>query len=59
VNRGGLRTSHTTDVVSFFANHETADRMTSAGAAPPATLLGVARLAFPDLMVDLEATSVA
>jgi hypothetical protein len=27
--------------------------------APPGTLLGVARLAFPPLMVELEATAVA
>ena len=26
---------------------------------PPGTLLGVARLAFPELMIELEATAVA
>jgi len=27
--------------------------------APPGSLLGVARLAYPDLLVELEATAVA
>jgi enamine deaminase RidA (YjgF/YER057c/UK114 family) len=32
----------------------------AAGGPPPAgTLLGVARLAFPELMIELEATAVA
>jgi hypothetical protein len=36
-----------------------AGRLAAAGVAPPGTLLGVARLAFPELMVELEATAVA
>ena len=35
------------------------ERTGAAGVAPPGTLLGVARLAFPELMVELEATAVA
>jgi enamine deaminase RidA (YjgF/YER057c/UK114 family) len=51
---------YTTDVDAFFAAMETsAARMAAAGVAPPGTLLGVARLAFPELMVELEATAVA
>ena len=34
-------------------------RTAAAGVRPPGTLLGVARLAFPELMVELEATAVA
>lgn len=51
---------YTTDVDAFFANYESAAaRTAAAGVAPPGTLLGVARLAFPELMVELEATAVA
>jgi enamine deaminase RidA (YjgF/YER057c/UK114 family) len=51
---------YTTDVDAFFASYEEAVKRTSAaGAAPPGTLLGVARLAFPELMVELEATAVS
>lgn len=50
---------YTTDVDEFFATYETmAERMAAAGVAPPGTLLGVARLAFPELMVEIEATAV-
>jgi enamine deaminase RidA (YjgF/YER057c/UK114 family) len=50
---------YTTDVDEFFANYETmAERLAAAGVAPPGTLLGVARLAFPELMVEIEATAV-
>ena len=50
---------YTTDVDAFFANYQiAADRMAAAGVAPPGTLLGVTRLAFPDLLVELEATAV-
>ena len=34
-------------------------RLGAAGVAPPSTLLGVARLAIPPLMVELEGTAVA
>ena len=32
--------------------------LAAAGVRPPGTLLGVSRLAFPELMVELEATAV-
>jgi enamine deaminase RidA (YjgF/YER057c/UK114 family) len=48
----------TTDVDAFLAQlgvmHVRLQR-----AAPPGTLLGVARLAYPELMVEIEATAVA
>ena len=52
---------YTTDVDAFLANGSGAlgERTGAAGVAPPGTLLGVARLAFPELMVELEATAVA
>lgn len=51
---------YTTDVDLLFANYGLiAERLGSAGVAPPGSLLGVTRLAFPDLMVELEATAVA
>jgi enamine deaminase RidA (YjgF/YER057c/UK114 family) len=34
-----------------------AQRLGAAGVMPPGTLLGVTRLAFPELMVELEATA--
>ena len=49
---------YTTDVDLFFANYgRMAERLSAAGVAPPGTLLGVARLAFPELMVEIEATA--
>jgi enamine deaminase RidA (YjgF/YER057c/UK114 family) len=51
---------YTTDVDAFIANAGVlGERTGAAGVAPPGTLLGVARLAFPELMVELEATAVA
>jgi enamine deaminase RidA (YjgF/YER057c/UK114 family) len=51
---------YTTDVDALLANEEPlSERMRAAGVAPPGTLLGVARLAFPELLVELEATAVA
>jgi enamine deaminase RidA (YjgF/YER057c/UK114 family) len=51
---------YTTDVDAFLANYGVLAARTSAvGVAPPGTLLGVARLAFPELMVEIEATAVA
>jgi enamine deaminase RidA (YjgF/YER057c/UK114 family) len=51
---------YTTDVDAFLANTAPlAERTSAAGVAPPGTLLGVARLAFPELMVELEATAFA
>lgn len=51
---------YTTDVDLLFQHYGTlAARLGAAGVAPPATMLGVTRLAIPDLMVELEATAVA
>ncbi len=50
----------TTDVDAFFAHYEgVAQRFAAAGVRPASTLLGVARLAFPELLVELEVTAVA
>ena len=51
---------YTTDVDAFIANAAVlGERTGGAGVAPPGTLLGVARLAFPELMIEMEATAVA
>ena len=51
---------YTTDVDAFLANSAVlGERTGAAGVAPAGTLLGVARLAFPELMIELEATAVA
>ncbi|MBG0815358.1 RidA family protein [Planomonospora sp. ID82291] len=51
---------YTTDVDRLFEHYGVlAARLGAAGAAPPTTMLGVARLAIPDLMVELEGTAVA
>ena len=51
---------YTTDVDSFFEHYGVlASRTGAAKVASPGTLLGVARLAFPELVVELEATAVA
>jgi len=51
---------YTTDVDEFLANSGVLGARTgAAGVAPAGTLLGVARLAFPELMIELEATAVA
>ncbi|GIJ45387.1 hypothetical protein Val02_22730 [Virgisporangium aliadipatigenens] len=53
-------TVYTTDVDLLLAHYGVlAARLGAAGAAPPTTLLGVTRLAIPDLMVELEGTAVA
>ena len=50
---------YTTDVDAFFEHYAVlASRLAEAGVTPPATLLGVSRLAFPELMVEIEATAV-
>lgn len=50
---------YTTDVDSFMASYEVVtERLSAAGVRPPGTVLGVARLAFPELMIELEATAV-
>ncbi len=49
---------YTTDVDELFKNYEViATRLGAAGVSPPSTLLGVSRLAFPELMIELEATA--
>lgn len=49
---------YTTDVDAFFeSSHVLGERLGAAGVAPPGTLLGVARLAFPPLMIEIEATA--
>ncbi|HMF54936.1 MAG TPA: Rid family hydrolase, partial [Pyrinomonadaceae bacterium] len=50
---------YTTDVDAFFASYEVAkSRLAEAVCQPASTLLGVQRLAFPELMVEIEATAV-
>lgn len=49
---------YTTDVDEFLKNGEDLGaRLAAAGVMPPSTLLGVTRLAFPDLMIEIEATA--
>ncbi|MGH8878945.1 MAG: RidA family protein, partial [Stackebrandtia sp.] len=51
---------YTTDVDLLFQHYGVlASRLGAAGVAPPTTMLGVTRLAIPDLMVELEGTAVA
>ena len=51
---------YTTDVDAYLANAGVVGaRTAAAGVAPAGTLLGVARLAFPELMIEIEATAVA
>ncbi len=51
---------YTTDVDRFFAEYDiVASRLAESGCRPANTTLGVARLAFPKLLVEIEATAVA
>ncbi|MEV6302092.1 RidA family protein [Actinoplanes sp. NPDC051861] len=51
---------YTVDVDALLAHYGVlAARLGAAGVAPPATMLGVTRLAVPGLMVELEATAVS
>ena len=51
---------YTTDVDLLFEHFGVlAARTGAAGVAPPGCVLGVARLAYPDLLVELEGTAVA
>lgn len=51
---------YTTDVDSFIQHAGVmAGPLGAAGVMPPGTLLGVTRLAFPELMIELEATAMA
>ena len=50
---------YTTDVDRFLAAHDAVtSRLKDAGCQPASTLLGVARLAFPEQLVEIEATAV-
>lgn len=50
---------YVTDVDLFFAHQDVLlTRLSAAGVQPSGTLLGVTRLAFPELLVELEATAV-
>lgn len=49
---------YTTDVDEFLRNGEVlGERLSAAKVLPPATLLGVNRLAFSELMIEIEATA--
>jgi enamine deaminase RidA (YjgF/YER057c/UK114 family) len=49
---------YTTDVDEAITHFDVlGTRLGAAGVTPPMTLLGVTRLAFPDLMIELEATA--
>ena len=51
---------YTTDVESYLANAGVlGERLGAAGVAPAGTLLGVATLAFPELLIEIEATAVS
>jgi enamine deaminase RidA (YjgF/YER057c/UK114 family) len=48
----------TTDIDAFFAAHPTmVERFDAAGCKPASTLLGVTRLAFPEMLVEIEVTA--
>jgi enamine deaminase RidA (YjgF/YER057c/UK114 family) len=50
---------YTTDVELLLANYDAlVSRLDAAGIRPSATLLGVTRLAFPEFLIELEATAV-
>lgn len=51
--------TYTTDVDACIGAYEAmAGRLAEAGCRPSATLLGISRLAFPELLVEIEATAV-
>jgi enamine deaminase RidA (YjgF/YER057c/UK114 family) len=51
---------YTTDVEAFFgAAEQVGPRLGGANCRPASTLLGVERLAFPELLLEIEATAVA
>ena len=66
LNKAGLKLSnvvrlnyYTTDVDGFIeAGEVRGKRLAEAGCRPASTLLGVTRLAFPELLVEIEATAV-
>lgn len=67
LNQAGFKLSdvvrlnvYTTDVDAFFADYDyLTGRLTEANCQYAGTLLGVTRLAFPELMLELEATAMA
>ena len=52
---------YVTDVDRFFAEAApvVGERLGGAGVQPAGTLLGISRLAFPELLIEIEATAVA
>jgi enamine deaminase RidA (YjgF/YER057c/UK114 family) len=49
---------YTTDVDRFIAEFgEAKERLAQAGCHPSSTLLGVTRLAYPELLIEIEATA--
>ncbi|MFV0663063.1 RidA family protein [Denitromonas sp.] len=51
---------YTTDVAAFFDAYDiVTTRLEAAGCRPAATLLGVRELAFPELMIEIEALAIA
>ena len=53
-------TLHATDVDAMLQNFDVLGaRLGPVGAAPPMTVLGVTRLAVPELMIEIEATAAA
>ncbi len=51
---------YTTDVDKFFESYDAvASRLAAAGCKSAGALIGVARLAFPELLVEFEATAMA
>ncbi|HEV8574614.1 MAG TPA: Rid family hydrolase [Dehalococcoidia bacterium] len=52
---------YTTDVQAFFdrASPVLAERFAASGCRPASTLLGVAQLALPGMVIEIEATAVA
>ena len=50
---------YTTDLDRFFGEYrEVMTRLAPSGCKPAITLLGITRLAFPELLVEIEATAV-
>lgn len=51
---------YVTDVDQFFANYDAfISRLAEAGCQHTGSLIGVTRLAFPEMMIEIEATAVA
>ena len=51
-------TIYTTDVDELLRNYGVlAERLEATGVRPASTLLGIARLAFPELLVEIQATA--